>query len=74
MKKKAKQKVRLDVPMSNRVIDGLGGNAAVSELCEVSSQAVSQWRTEGIPKPRLMFLRERFKDLPLMQEKPIKDF
>jgi hypothetical protein len=41
----------------NHVIDRLGGTNAVAELCEVSPQAVSQWRDVGIPQARLMFLR-----------------
>lgn len=36
---------------ANRIIDALGGTAAVARLCEVNSQAVSQWRRNGIPKP-----------------------
>ncbi len=38
------------------IIDALGGTNAVAELCEVSPSAVSQWRQDGIPKARLMFL------------------
>ena len=40
----------------NKIIDALGGTNSVAELCQVSAQAVSQWRTDGIPKARLMFL------------------
>jgi hypothetical protein len=39
------------------VIDSLGGTVAVARLCEVSSQAVTQWRRAGIPRARLMYLR-----------------
>lgn len=39
------------------IIDALGGNTKVAELCEISSQAVSKWRREGIPQARLMYLR-----------------
>jgi len=42
---------------ANKLIDSLGGTNAVAQLCEVSAQAVSQWRDEGIPKARMMFLR-----------------
>lgn len=42
---------------ANRVIDALGGTAAVASLCEVNTQAVSQWRRNGIPRARLQFLR-----------------
>jgi hypothetical protein len=40
-----------------QVIDALGGTGAVAKLCEVSSQAVTQWRRAGIPRARLMYLR-----------------
>ena len=39
------------------IIDALGGNARVAEICNISSQAVSKWRREGIPEARLMYLR-----------------
>ena len=42
---------------ASQIIDALGGTAKVATLCEVSMAAVSQWREDGIPKPRLMFLR-----------------
>ena len=42
---------------SNIIIDSLGGTNEVARLCEVSAQAVSQWRTDGIPHARLMYLK-----------------
>lgn len=42
---------------SNKIIDALGGTGAVAELCHVTTGAVSQWRTSGIPQARLMFLK-----------------
>ena len=39
------------------IIERLGGTNATAELCEVTPQAVSQWRTDGIPKAREMYLR-----------------
>lgn len=42
---------------ANKVIDELGGTNAVAELCQITPQAVSQWREDGIPKAREMFLR-----------------
>lgn len=37
-------------------IDLLGGPVAVGKLCEVTSQAVTQWRRDGIPRARRMYL------------------
>ncbi|MDH4052228.1 MAG: helix-turn-helix domain-containing protein [Rubrivivax sp.] len=39
------------------LIDLLGGSVATAALCEVTSQAVSQWRRQGIPPARRMYLR-----------------
>ena len=41
----------------NKLIDELGGTAWVAVLCDVTPGAVSQWKTSGIPKARLQFLR-----------------
>lgn len=41
----------------SQIIDALGGSSKVAELCEVTVSAVSQWREDGIPKARLMFLK-----------------
>jgi hypothetical protein len=45
------------------IIDQLGGNTAVAKLFNVSSQAVSKWRNDGIPDARLMYLRLAYPDL-----------
>ena len=42
---------------ANRIIDALGGTSAVAKLCEVNSQAVSQWRRNGIPRPWIKLFR-----------------
>lgn len=39
------------------VIDALGGTVATSRLCGVTSQAVTQWRRAGIPRPWRMYLQ-----------------
>ena len=44
-------------PIADLIIDGLGGTGPVAELCQCSFAAVSQWRTNGIPRPRIQFLR-----------------
>jgi hypothetical protein len=41
----------------SKIIDRLGGTVAVARLCKVSSQAVSKWRTYGIPESRFMYLQ-----------------
>ena len=41
----------------NALIERLGGPTAVARLCEVTPQAVSQWRDNGIPKPWEKYLR-----------------
>lgn len=42
---------------SSDLIDALGGTSEVAGLCEVTTGAVSQWRNDGIPQARLMYLR-----------------
>lgn len=42
---------------TNQVIDDLGGTAEVARLCNVSMAAVSQWRENGIPDARMMYLK-----------------
>jgi phage terminase Nu1 subunit (DNA packaging protein) len=39
------------------IIDALGGTGEVAKLCEVTSQAVSQWRQNGIPAAQRRFLK-----------------
>lgn len=41
----------------SEIIDQLGGTFEVARLCEVQPPSVSEWRRNGIPKARLMFLR-----------------
>lgn len=42
---------------SNRIIDALGGTAEVARICNVKQPSVSEWRANGIPQARLMYLR-----------------
>lgn len=50
----------------SKIIDRLGGPAEIGRLFEISPQAVSMWRREGIPKARRMYLElarpEAFRD------------
>lgn len=42
----------------SQIIDDLGGNEGVAELCgEISAGAVSQWRRRGIPPGWRRYLR-----------------
>lgn len=43
----------------SELIDRLGGTAKVAQLCDLTSGAVSQWRTNGIPKAWKLFFRLR---------------
>lgn len=56
----------------NIVIDGLGGTTAVAKICDCKPPSVHQWRTDGIPKYRMQFLRlafpEFFAELDKKQE------
>ena len=38
------------------IIDGIGGNIAVSKLLDISVPAISYWRKNGIPKGKLAIL------------------
>lgn len=42
---------------AEEVIEAFDGPTKTAELCEVSKSAVSQWKTNGIPKAQLKFLR-----------------
>jgi phage terminase Nu1 subunit (DNA packaging protein) len=41
----------------SKIIEALGGTAETARLCEVEMAAVSQWKENGIPKARMMFLK-----------------
>ena len=41
----------------SEIIDNLGGTNAVASICDVTAGAVSQWRYDGIPRARLMYLK-----------------
>ncbi|MGI9142257.1 MAG: Cro/CI family transcriptional regulator [Fluviibacter sp.] len=42
---------------ANQIIDRLGGTVEVARLFDITKGAVSQWRENGIPHARLMFLK-----------------
>jgi DNA-binding transcriptional regulator YdaS (Cro superfamily) len=41
---------------NNEIIDILGGTTKVAKLCGVTLPSVSQWRNNGIPQDKLIFL------------------
>ena len=42
---------------ADRIIDAMGGTVAVCELFGITSGAVSQWRTDGIPDARMFSIK-----------------
>lgn len=52
------------------IIDALGGTVTVATLCEVTPPSVSEWRKNGIPRARRLFLRTIRPDLFSMPAKP----
>ena len=64
----------LNAELSKEVIANLGGTSEVALQCKVSSAAVSQWKKNGIPCAQIRFLRERFKNLPVMKNESIRNF
>jgi len=58
----------------DEIIDALGGTSAVAELCEIQPSSVSEWRTNGIPKSRLMFFKairpDLFSNVPAAAKEP----
>jgi len=41
----------------NEIINAFGGTSAVARIFEITPGAVSQWRTDGIPKDRVRYLK-----------------
>lgn len=41
---------------ASEIIETLGGTFKTAKLCGVSPSAVSQWRTNGIPSSKLIFV------------------
>lgn len=41
----------------SEIIDALGGTAEVARLCDVKQPSVSDWRKQGIPRARRMYLQ-----------------
>jgi len=52
-----------DSMTDSELIDALGGTAKLAEICDVTSQAVSQWRDDGIPDARRQLLSVLYPDV-----------
>jgi hypothetical protein len=50
-------------PLACSIIEALGGTSATAIFCEVKPPSVTEWKTTGIPKARLMFLKLARPDL-----------
>lgn len=44
---------------TSKLIDALGGNKKVAKTCDITEQAVSQWRKKGMPKPWQKLFKQR---------------
>ena len=44
----------------SKIIDNLGGTTRTAEICEITPAAVSQWRTNGIPRAQRRYLRLKY--------------
>lgn len=42
---------------ADEIIDALGGTSETARICQVKDPSVSEWRRNGIPRARLMFLK-----------------
>lgn len=52
----------MDLHDDSAVIEKAGGPSVIARLCEISPQAVSQWRKAGIPRARRMYLELKLPD------------
>src|SRR5271157_6062826 len=47
----------------DQIIEALGGTTETARLFDIAAASVSEWRKEGIPKSRLMYLKVARPDL-----------
>ncbi|MFZ6755777.1 Cro/CI family transcriptional regulator [Undibacterium sp. Ji50W] len=48
---------------ATKLIELLGGTTKVAEICDVTPGAVSQWKTNGVPKPWVWFFESKYPDI-----------
>lgn len=61
-----------DAMDATQIIDALGGTFEVAKLCQVKPPSVSEWRKEGIPPARLMYLKVIRPDIFEEEKKKVK--
>ena len=69
-----KQPRRLNVERSVEIIEALGGTVSVAEICGRAPSSISDWKSKGIPRSFVLYLRERFKRSPFMKNDEIRNF
>lgn len=57
--------------LASLIIDELGGPTKVAKLLNITPQAISRWKTYGIPKLNLRFLRLAFPNLKAWRQAKI---
>lgn len=53
---------------ASEIIDRLGGTSKTARLFEITAPSVSEWRSKGIPKARMMYLRAVFPEVLRLDE------
>ena len=57
------RKLRRKPHADNPLIDEMGGTGALARKCGLTTQAISKWRSEGIPKAWRRFLATQYPSL-----------
>lgn len=70
----AKKARRLAPDYTSAIVEALGGTTHVANLLQIDKTAVSHWKRNGMPRARLMYLREKYKRATIMQDPYIKNF
>jgi hypothetical protein len=56
--------IQSELARDNQLIDALGGTSEVAKLCGgITPQAVSQWRSKGVPKSWRLFIQIKRPDV-----------
>lgn len=56
-----------DLRLAHEIVNSFDTQQALADICGRTQPAVAQWLKRGIPKPWLMFLRERYPTLKAWQ-------